>query len=391
MLGVPATVSETLYPVQIFARLGSKSFRTFPDTHCRCAFPGADQRSFTHAKALVGALRTRRAPRIYRRGADAAATAGARRADVRRPARAGISGPPPDLPPAVGQRAALRRWPATSRRAAGRARGRDAAQHPAVRGVFFRRGALGRGGGQYLTALDAPGTSAATQRLRRGRAGDARQLLPALRRDRAPSGHRSAPGGRHRDSGRPAVSQEPALPAARKAEGDLGGREGERQGGGLRAPLRAPLGGPHAGQAPARRRGAASVHRRHHRAAQGRDADPPQPGRQRPAGRWLDAGSAARPGSDLGGHSVFPRLRHDRRHEPEPLDRGQHRPDSQPARPQGPAERHREERRDPLSRRADLIQRHQQFAADPRLRPQDGAGLHLRQRAAARRDGPEVS
>ena len=67
------------------------------------------------------------------------------------------------------------------------------------------------------------------------------------------SGHPGAPGHRHRHSGRPAVSQEPALPAARKAQGHLGGRQGERQGGGLRAPLRALLGGPHAGQAPAGR------------------------------------------------------------------------------------------------------------------------------------------
>ena len=66
---------------------------------------------------------------------------------------------------------------------------------------------------------------------------------------------------------------------------------------------------------PAERHRRAAVHRRHHRHAQGRDADPRQRDGQRQQGVAWASNLERRPGAGAGGAAVLPRLRHDRGHE----------------------------------------------------------------------------
>ncbi len=79
---------------------------------------------------------------------------------------------------------------------------------------------------------------------------------------------------------------------------------------------------------PARRHCGAAIHRRHHRHAQRRDADPRQPVRQYRADRGLGLRPGGRQGTRARGAAAVPRLCHDRRDEPRHRQGRQDHPDA---------------------------------------------------------------
>ena len=195
--------------------------------------------------------------------------------------------PVPALTWAAAARAdpALRDRPLPARRAQGRP-GRDhAAELPGVRGRLLRRPADRRDPGQHEPDVRRARDARAVRRLGLRDAGAPRPVLPAPagdpRRDPRPPRDRGGPDREPAVAGPLARSPRPVAP--RRA------REGPGRDGRLllpRAPPRLPADASR-GEPPADRRGPPAVHRRHDGHAEGRDAHPPQPRRQRPPGPVL--------------------------------------------------------------------------------------------------------
>ena len=206
-----------------------------------------------------------------------------------------------------------RRGAAAARRQRRRPGRTRAAELPAARRRLLRRAAARRHRGRAQPALHAPRVAAPVRRPR----SPGRDRLEQRRRHgrRVPERH---PAGAHRrrrpdegaavrqaDGPAPADPEGQALP--RRAHDDPSGPRAR----GVGAPHLA-AGAGHAASAPvARRHGRAAVHERHHRQAEGRRAQPPQPACQCDAGARLGAGPRRGRGGLLRGAAALPRLRHD--------------------------------------------------------------------------------
>ena len=116
--------------------------------------------------------------------------------------------------------------------------------------------------------------------------------------------------------------------------------------------------------------------------AQGRDADPPQPGRQPRADPGRVPDRAGRHADRRA--AVLPHLRDDRDHEPGPARRGDDRHDAA-LRPRPVPRADRRARRHPRLRRAADRARARQAPGGRRARPLLGADDHVGRRAARRR------
>ena len=316
----------------------------------------------------------------------------------------------PDIPAAGDDRLVPGPGRSPSRRAAGRFLRPDLQlRGDAGRGAALRRRVAGDGGGQGRPRRPVPAQCAYLHPglLRRdaGR-GHRGQLLAALHRRRARGASRGLghPADRHarcagafahrhrsaaRFAGRAAGGRPPrayaaapqgagaaAVPAERPERGAARGRGGRM--GGDAHPRRSRAGRHRPGTRPR----AAAIYRRHHRHAQGRDADPPEPvGQRAPDRPGRPAPRRAR--RDDGRAAVLPRLRQRLRPQPHGGGRRLHRHAAAlrcGTMPEGhyPHARHRD------ARRADDVPGAARSPGAAAHRFLVAARLHLGRRAAAR-------
>ena len=236
--------------------------------------------------------------------------------------------------------AALRDRALPARRAQGRPRRAHAAELPAVRGRLLRGDAHRRHPREHEPHVRVAGDAGAVRGLGLRDGGAPRPVLPAPAGD--PRGHPGPPGDRRGRGREPALVRARPRPPRAAAQGRAG--QGPRRDGHLLVPgPRPPVPADAArGRPEAVGRRPPAVHGRHHGHAEGRDAHPPQPRVEQPAGAGL---VPQRGGGHLpGGDPLLPRLRphlgaplRDRaggrdRRDPPPAAGG-HRPRGDPALP----------------------------------------------------------